>query len=635
MSDNWDLNPKDDAPEDGSTTPPSDDEHTNNAANADKGANDDGADANGADSNGADDKDANNAGDANGAGDDGAGEKIDAREKARLHGFVERTPYDYSVYASGRKDDDGADREEPAWLANAAIYEWNDDYGDVGPAIPQLEIELFGSDYRMQAGTKFDAFKYEVTVEAPEPVHPIREFADAGLHPVMLENIKLCGYRFPTPVQMYCIPAILAGTDVVAIAQTGSGKTGAYFIPILSRLMGKAKKLAAPRPNPRTYDPATDRVRAEPLVLVICPARELAVQIFDEARRLCYRSLLRPAVVYGGVPLRLQLEELGRGCDVLIATPGRLKALMDKPGVLSLNRVKFTIIDEADEMLQEDWEDDMKRILAGGDVNTDDDHTYMMFSATFPKEARQLAKRYMMDDHVRIRVGRTGSTHTNITQKVVYVDDSAKRQALYDLLFSLPPARTLIFVNSRRMADLLDDYLFNLELPSTSIHSDRTQAEREDAIRAFRTGQMPIMVATGVTARGLDIKNVLHVINYDLPSAAHGGIDEYVHRIGRTARIGNEGLATSFYNDRNEDIADALVKILVETKQDVPDFLADRIPEGDLEFDDESDKDSVSSEDTDKKTAMPGDTATDAAGEAAEEPKWDGGNDAPADDDGW
>lgn len=143
------------------------------------------------------------------------------------------------------------------------------------------------------------------------------------------------------------------------------------------------------------------------------------------------------------------------------------------------------------------------------------------------------------------------------------------------------------------------------------------------------------MVATGVTARGLDIKNVLHVINYDLPSAAHGGIDEYVHRIGRTARIGNEGLATSFYNDRNEDIADALVKILVETKQDVPDFLADRIPEGDLEFDDESDKDSVSSEDTDTKTAMPGDTATDAAGEAAEEPKWDGGNDAPADDDGW
>lgn len=187
MSDKWDLNPKEDAPEEGSTTPPSDDEGTNNAANANKGADDDGADANGADANGADangadDKNANNAGDSNGAGDDdagdnGAGEKIDAREKARLHGFVERTPYDYSVYATGRKDDD-ADREEPAWLANAAVYEWNDDYGDVGPAIPELEIELFGSDYRMQAGTKFDAFKYEVTVEAPEPVHLIREVSN-------------------------------------------------------------------------------------------------------------------------------------------------------------------------------------------------------------------------------------------------------------------------------------------------------------------------------------------------------------------------------------------------------------------------------------------------------------------------
>lgn len=214
----------------------------------------------------------------------------------------------------------------------------------------------------------------------------------------------------------------------------------------------------------------------------------------------------------------------------------------------------------------------------------------MMFSATFPAAARKLAKDYMSIDHVRIRIGRAGATHKNITQNVVWVDEAAKKEALYDLLFSMPPARTLVFVNSKRQADLLDDFLFNRALPSTSIHADRIQREREDALRAFRTGSAPIMVATGVTARGLDIKNILHVVNFDMPSAAHGGIEEYVHRIGRTARIGNEGLATSFYNDRNQDIAEDLVKILMESGSNVPDFLEHLKPDT-VEWDDKSDVD--------------------------------------------
>jgi ATP-dependent RNA helicase DDX3X len=156
----------------------------------------------------------------------------------------------------------------------------------------------------------------------------------------------------------------------------------------------------------------------------------------------------------------------------------------------------------------------------------------MMFSATFPKAARELAKEHLAHDHVRIRVGRAGSSHENIKQTVVYVEQSMKRQALLDLLFANPPARTIVFVNSKRSADELDDYLFNLKLPCTSIHSDRTQREREDALRAFKNGTTPILVATGVSARGLDIRNVMHIINYDLPSAQYGGIDEYIHRIG-------------------------------------------------------------------------------------------------------
>lgn len=168
----------------------------------------------------------------------------------------------------------------------------------------------------------------------------LAQFEEAGLHPVIMETLKLMHYTQPTPIQMTTIPMILAGKDVVASAQTGSGKTASYLIPIISRLMGKVKKLAAKRPDPSTYNPNTDRVRAEPLVLIVCPTRELAIQIFDECRRLCYRTMLRPCVSYGGGPMRQQIEELSKGCDILVATPGRLKDFMGKPSVLTLRRVK-------------------------------------------------------------------------------------------------------------------------------------------------------------------------------------------------------------------------------------------------------------------------------------------------------
>lgn len=156
-----------------------------------------------------------------------------------------------------------------------------------------------------------------------------------------MDTLKLMQYEHPTPIQAYTMPAILLGHDVVASAQTGSGKTGAYLIPIISRLMGKAKKLCARRPNPATFNAATDRVRAEPLVLIVAPTRELVCQIFDEARRLCYRSMLRPCVAYGGGPIGLQRQELEKGCDILIATPGRLIDFLNKPALLSLSRVKY------------------------------------------------------------------------------------------------------------------------------------------------------------------------------------------------------------------------------------------------------------------------------------------------------
>ncbi|RAL12182.1 DEAD/DEAH box helicase [Aspergillus homomorphus CBS 101889] len=524
--------------------------------------------------------------------------ETNASKIARAKGWVEPESFDYELYntssqALQQPAGEGHDSQLPEWAANAAKYEWKDEYGDVGPEIPELEEQLFRNEYINRAGLKIGNLqKIEVIAESRERPNPVRDFDDAGLHPIMRRNVELCRYAHPTPIQAYSIPAVLTGHDLIAIAQTGSGKTAAFLIPVLSQLMGKAKKLAAPRPNVAAgYNPATDAVRAEPLVLIVAPTRELATQIFDEARRLCYRSMLRPCVVYGGAPIRDQRDELQRGCDILIATPGRLLDFMDRPHILSLQRVKYTIIDEADELLQSDWESDFKKIMSGGDVNEDADHRYMMFSATFNKACRGLAREYLAADHVRIRIGRPGSTHINVQQNIIFAEQHMKKQCLYDLLISMPPSRTLVFVNSKPQADLLDDYLFNMGLPSTSIHADRTQREREDALRAFRTAKSPILVATGVSARGLDIKNVMHVINFDLPRVHHGGITEYIHRIGRTARIGNEGLASSFYNDGDSELAPDLVNILLESGQKIPDFLESYKPmDNKVDFQDETDE---------------------------------------------
>ncbi|KAF7192805.1 ATP-dependent RNA helicase DBP1 [Pseudocercospora fuligena] len=517
---------------------------------------------------------------------DAAAAKAADYQRARDAGWTETVAFDYDEFQRTGGNDGN-------WLGQAAVYEWSGDYGDVAPSVPELEKVLFGTEHKVTEGSNMKNLDLTVSLEGPSKVTPIQRFDDGGLHPVVLDNIKRCGYDKPTPIQAYTIPAVKLGHDVVGIAQTGSGKTAAFLIPIISGLMGKAKKLQAPRPDTLTpgYNPQTHKVRAEPLVLIIVPTRELAIQVFDEARRLCYRSMLRPSVAYGGLPMRDQISDLGKGCDILVGTPGRLKDLMSKPDILSLSRVKYTVIDEADEMLHEDWSDELNMLMAGGDTNEDADHVYMMFSATFPGGARQLARQYMEDQYLRVRVGRAGQAHKNIIQEIVYVDQDMKPQAVYDLLFKSKPARTLIFCNSRIAVDKLDDYLYNKGLPTTSIHSERNQREREDSLRNFRTGRTPILIATAVSARGWDIPSVMHVINYDLPSSMHGGIQEYVHRIGRTARIGNQGLATSFYNDRNEDLAQDLVNVLVECEQTVPDFLEHLKPEegANIEFNDNSD----------------------------------------------
>ncbi|KAK8102780.1 ATP-dependent RNA helicase [Apiospora sp. TS-2023a] len=528
---------------------------------------------------------------------------------APKHQWEKPTQYDYSEGNTGD------------WDGNAQVYLFDGEEGDVGPKFPELEVQIFGNpEDRSKPGEQFDKIaQIEVQQEGMTRITPIKSFDTAGLHPVMYENVRLCGYQTPTPIQRYCIPAIKMGHDVIAIAQTGSGKTAAYLLPILNHLMGKAKKLAAPRPSPVDIQSGEYALaRAEPLVVIVVPTRELAVQIFNEARKFCYRTMLRPCVVYGGGPMRDQINQLGKGCDILIASPGRLIDLMERPNVLTLRRVKYMVIDEADEMLHADWEDEFNKILSGGEQE-EGNVKYMLFSATFPAAVRKLAKTHLAESHVRVRVGRIGSTHGNIKQDIIWVDHTLKKVALVDLLFSLEPGRTIIFVNNKRVADELDDFLFHKEMPVTSMHADRTQREREDSMRAFRSGKCPIMVTTGVSARGIDVKNIRHVINYDLPSVDHGSITEYTHRIGRTGRIGNKGTAISFYTERDEPLAELLTFTLMEMKQEIPDFLQQYVPEDgnvqNLKFDYDSDEIE--------------DEAVGGSGGGGDDGAWGAGDDAP------
>lgn len=293
-------------------------------------------------------------------------------------------------------------------------------------------------------------------------------------------------------------------------------------------------------------------------------------QIHDEARKFAYRSWVRPAVVYGGADINQQLRLIERGCDLLSATPGRLVDLIER-GRISLANVKYLVLDEADRMLDMGFEPQIRRIVQGEDMPDVLERQTLMFSATFPRDIQLLAKDFLKD-YVFLSVGRVGSTSENITQKIEYVEDQDKRSVLLDIIASQPKEElglTLIFVETKRMADMLSDFLMGHHLPATSIHGDRSQREREMALQTFRTGRTPILVATAVAARGLDIPNVTHVINYDLPS----DIDDYVHRIGRTGRAGNTGVSTAFFNRNNKNIVRDLVELLREANQEIPSWL--------------------------------------------------------------
>lgn len=414
----------------------------------------------------------------------------------------------------------------------------------------------------------FDNIKIQVTGAGCEG-QGIRSFADAGLSDTVMENITRASWPRPTPIQSRAIPIIMAGHDLMACAQTGSGKTAAYLLPVLTSMI-KRDELSS----------TLDQQIAKPTSIIIAPTRELAVQISMEARFLAFRTVARVCLLYGGTNVRYQLDQISRGCHILVATPGRLNHIINE-GKISLENCRYIVLDEADRMLDMGFESEMRRLLEHNSLPLKSERQTLMFSATFPEEIQRLAQDFLRPQFAFIAVGIVGGANTDITQEFEQVDKYGKKERLVallkeDLENSMPDAngrykkKTLVFVERKRVADFTASFLSQMEFMATSIHGDREQQQREEALGDFKSGKCPILIATAVAARGLDIVGVDHVINYDLPNS----IEDYVHRIGRTGRVGNPGRATSFFDSSvDSPIASQLVQILSDAQQVVPDWL--------------------------------------------------------------
>lgn len=344
-------------------------------------------------------------------------------------------------------------------------------------------------------------------------------FADLGLSSETLRAIREVGYESPTPIQARAIPALLTGADVVAQAQTGTGKTAAFALPIVDRL------------DPRQH---------QPQALVLAPTRELAVQVSSAIFTLARPRGLRALPVYGGQPIDRQLRALGAGVQIVVGTPGRLLDHLRR-GSLDLSLVQFVVLDEADEMLDMGFIEDIELILQA----LPEQRQIALFSATMPQPILRLAERYLNDPQ-RITIPTEPRTTPQIRQSYYEVAPARKMDALVSILDMETPGPTIIFCRTKREADELGDFLQGRGYIAEALHGDMSQSERDRVMRRFRSSQVDLLVATDVAARGLDIETVTHVINYDIPWDA----ESYTHRIGRTGRAGREGDAITLVSPR-------------------------------------------------------------------------------------
>ncbi|WP_438001815.1 DEAD/DEAH box helicase [Sorangium sp. So ce185] len=345
------------------------------------------------------------------------------------------------------------------------------------------------------------------------------EFADLKLIDPLLRAIEAEGYSTPTPIQQQAIPPILEGNDVLGCAQTGTGKTAAFALPILQRLA-------------QSGAPTQRGLR----VLVLTPTRELAAQVGESFTTYGKNLGLRTAVVFGGVGQRPQMEALRRGVDVLVATPGRLLDLCSQ-GLSPFGRLETLVLDEADRMLDMGFIHDIRRVLA----MLPERRQTLLFSATMPPDIQKLADS-ILHRPVRVEVARVATTAENIDQRVAFVERSDKRAMLEHVLKDPALRRAIVFTRTKHGANRVVQQLSRARIEAVAIHGNKSQGARERALASFKQGTTSVLVATDIAARGIDIEDISHVINYDLPNIP----ESYVHRIGRTARAGASGVALSF-----------------------------------------------------------------------------------------
>jgi ATP-dependent RNA helicase RhlE len=385
-----------------------------------------------------------------------------------------------------------------------------------------------------------------------------QSFAQLSLSPSLARAVAEMGYETMTPIQAQAIPVVLEGRDVMGAAQTGTGKTAAFSLPLLQRMLKHENASTSPARHP---------VRA----LVLLPTRELAVQVAEQVALYAKYTQLRSMVVFGGMDMKPQTAELKKGVEVLVATPGRLLDHIEAKNCV-LNQVEYVVLDEADRMLDIGFLPDLQRILS----YLPKQRTTLLFSATFSPEIKRLAGSYLQDP-VTIEVARSNATASTVEQHFYRVDDDDKRATLRKILVDRDLKQAFVFVNSKLGCARLARSLEREGLNTTALHGDKSQDERLKALEAFKSGAVDLLICTDVAARGLDIKDVPAVFNFDIPFNA----EDYVHRIGRTGRAGASGLAVSFVSARDTRLIGDLEKLLGKKLElEALELASDRQPAG-------------------------------------------------------
>ncbi len=416
------------------------------------------------------------------------------------------------------------------------------------PAEIQDMTEEEADELRMELGA--------IGVRGKECPKPLTKWSHCGLPASCLEAIRRLGYEKPTPIQAQAIPAIMSGRDVIGVAKTGSGKTMAFLLPMFRHINDQ-----------RAVEPLEG-----PIALIMTPTRELAVQIYRESKPFLRGLGLRAACVYGGVPISEQIAEMKKTAEIVVGTPGRMIDLLtaNQGRVTNLRRVTYLVLDEADRMFDMGFEPQVMNIVN----NIRPDRQTVLFSATFPKQMESLARKVLKHKPLEIAVGGKSVVAPEIEQIVEVRDEESKFTRLLEILGQTynedEDARTLIFVDRQEAADDLLKELMRKGYPTMSIHGGKDQVDRDSTIADFKAGVVPIVTATSIAARGLDVKQLKLVINYDVPNH----LEDYVHRAGRTGRAGNKGTCVTFVTPQQDRYARDIVAALTASNVAVPDDLA-------------------------------------------------------------